>query len=269
MVALVVALVGFNALIARAAPGYDNSAEKLYTLSDESKALIRQIPADRPVYIQAYYSPEVPREYVVAKANLLGLLRELRRAGGRQGPAQPGRDRAYSNAAREAQKRFGIEPKRVVSTEVAPSSRPDEIFLGVAFTSGLEEVVVPFFDPGLPTEYELTRSIRVVSKSGRKKVGILAPTPRCSAGSTSGRWARRQEWPFVTELKKQYEVSSVALDAPIPGNLDVLLVAQPSSLTQKQIDALTDLRPPGAPDPAVPRPACRCSTRRWPPRSPR
>jgi ABC-2 type transport system permease protein len=48
------------------------------------------------------------------------------------------------------------------------------------------------------------------------------------------------EWPFVTELKKQYEVSSIALDAPIPNNLDVLLVAQPSSMTQGQIDSLTD-----------------------------
>src|SRR3954452_2199816 len=49
-----------------------------------------------------------------------------------------------------------------------------------------------------------------------------------------------QEWPFVTELKEQYEGSSGALDSPLPGNLDVLLVAQPSSLTQKQIDSLTD-----------------------------
>ena len=110
----------------------------------------------------------------------------------------------------------------------------------MAFTSGLEEVVVPFFDPGLPTEYELTRSIRVVSKSGRKKVGILATDVKMLGGFDFRSMGQETEWPFVTELKKQYEVSSVALDAPIPADLDVLLVAQPSSLTQRQIDTLTD-----------------------------
>ncbi len=48
------------------------------------------------------------------------------------------------------------------------------------------------------------------------------------------------EWSIVTELKKQYDVSSVSPDTPIASDLDVLLVAQPSSLSQKQIDNLTD-----------------------------
>ncbi len=238
VVALVVALVGLNALVSKAGWRFDNSAEKLYTLSAESKALINQIPSDRPVYIQAYYSPEVPRDYVEAKANLLGLLREYAALGGDRVRLNLVETEPFSNAAREAQKRFGIEPKRVLSTEVARQSSAD-VFLGVAFTSGLEEVVVPFFDPGLPTEYELTRSIRVVSKSGRKKIGILATDAKMLGGFDFKSMGQETEWPFVTELKKQYEVSSVALDAPIPSNLDVLLVAQPSSMTQGQIDSLT------------------------------
>ncbi len=239
VVALVIALIGFNALITKAGWRYDNSAEKLYTLSAESKTLIHQIPSDRPVYIQAYYSPDVPREYVEAKANLLGLLREYAALGGDRVRLNLVETEPFSTAAREAQKRFGIEPRRVVSTEVARQMSAD-VFLGVAFTSGLEEVVVPFFDPGLPTEYELTRSIRVVSKSGRKKIGILATDAKMLGGFDFKSMGQETEWPFVTELKKQYEVSSVALDAPIPSNLDVLLVAQPSSMTQGQIDALTD-----------------------------
>ena len=239
VLALVVGLIAVNSLVAKAGWRVDNSAEHLYTLSAESKALIKQIPDDRPVYIQAYYSPEVPRDYVEAKANLLGLLREYAALGGDKIRLNLVETEVYSPAAREAQKRFGIEPKRVLSTEEARQSA-SEIFLGVAFTSGLEEVVVPFFDPGLPTEYELTRSIRVVSKSGRKKIGILATDAKMLGGFDFRSMGQETEWPFVTELKKQYEVSSIALDAPIPSNLDVLLVAQPSSLTQKQIDALTD-----------------------------
>ena len=92
----------------------------------------------------------------------------------------------------------------------------------------------------MPTEYELTRSIRVVSKSGRKKVGILATDAKMLGGFDFRSMGQETEWPFVTELKKQFEVSSVAVEGAIPGDLDVLLVAQPSSLTQKQIDTLTD-----------------------------
>ena len=53
-------------------------------------------------------------------------------------------------------------------------------------------------------------------------------------------FSQTPEWSIVTELKKQYDVSSVSPDTPIPSDLDVLLVAQPSSLAQRQIDAVTD-----------------------------
>jgi len=239
VVALVAALIGLDVLVARQGWLKDASAEQIFALSGESRAVLNQIPADKPVYIQAYYSAEVPRDYVSARATLLGKLREYAALGGDKIRLNLVETELYSTAAREAQKRFGIEPKRVVSTEEARQSA-SEIFLGVAFTSGLEEVVVPFFDPGLPIEYELTRSIRVVTKEKRKKVGVLATDAKMLGGFDFRSMGQETEWPFVTELKKQYEVSSIAMDAPIPADLDVLLVAQPSSMTQKQIDALTD-----------------------------
>ena len=49
----------------------------------------------------------------------------------------------------------------------------DEIFLGLAFTCGLDKVVLPFVDRGIPVEYELVRSIATVSQQKRKKIGVL------------------------------------------------------------------------------------------------
>ncbi|WZO97227.1 Gldg family protein [Isosphaeraceae bacterium EP7] len=235
--ALIVGLAGLNVLIARAGARADVSEERLSTLSPESIRLIDQVSADRPVYIQAYISPDVPREFVETKASLVGLLKEFAARGGNRVQLNLVDTELYSDAARDAETRFGIEPRRVLSRDQAKQQTAD-VFLGVAFTSGLEEVVVPFFDPGLPVEYELTRSIRVASRSARKKVGILGTDAKLLGGFEFRAMSQAPEWSVVTELKKQYDVSSVAPDAPIPTDLDCLLVAQPSSLTQPQIDTL-------------------------------
>jgi len=243
---VLLALFSLNVLIEQYGARADASSERLHTLSPETIALIRGIPADRPVMIQAYYSPEVPRELVETKTNLLGLLKEYqaRSRGKIQLNLVP--TEIYSTAARDAEKRFGIEPKRVFTADEAKQSSA-EIFLGVAFTSGLEEVVIPFFDRGLPVEYELTRSIQVVSRSERQKVGILSTDANLMGGFDQRSFGQSPEWSIVTELRKQYEVSSVSADSPISDDLGVLLVAQPSSLTQPQIDNLTEYVKKGGP----------------------
>jgi ABC-2 type transport system permease protein len=237
--AVIVALFSLTVMIEHLGKRRDVSAEKIHTLSQESLDLIQQVPAERPVLIQAYYSPRVPREYVEVKSDMLGLLKEYAALSGGKIQLNLVSTDLFSEEAREAQKRFSIEPRRVFTAEEGRQIT-EEIFLGVAFTSGVEEVVIPFFDRGLPVEYELTRSIRVVSRSGRKKLGILNNDAKMMGGFDMRSFSQNPEWSIVTELKKQYDVSSVSPDTPIPSDLNVLLVAQPSSLTQRQIDTLAD-----------------------------
>src|SRR5262249_43515088 len=161
-----VALASIDVMAAHTGWRTDVSAEGLNTLSSTSKALIRQIPGNRPVFIQAYYSPEVPREYVETKDDMLNLLREVQALGGDRIRLNLVPTERYSEAAREAEKKFGINPKRVLSTQEAKQAS-EEIFLGIAFTSGPEEVIIPFLDRGLSVEYEIVRSIRVVAGAKR------------------------------------------------------------------------------------------------------
>ena len=226
-----------NVTFGRGALRVDASQEGLTKLSRESVDLLAKIPPDRPVFIQAYLSPRVPREYVQLRADLANKLREFAAKSDRirLNLVEPER---YSVAAREAEKRFGIEPRRVVTTEDGRQGTA-EIYLGAAFTSGPEEVVIPFFEPGVPVEYELARSVRVVSRTKRKKVGILSTDVKLLGGFDMRTMGPGADWPIVAELKKQYEVSSVSPDGDYPADLDALIVAQPSSLTQRQIDTLT------------------------------
>ena len=63
----------------------------------------------------------------------------------------------------------------------------DNVFLGVAVTCGLQKVIIPFFDRGLPAEYELVRALCSVTQQKRKKVGILQTDAQLFGGSTTSR----------------------------------------------------------------------------------
>ena len=236
--AVFVALVAATSLAGQSRARWDATSEKVHSLSDETVRLLRGLDAKNPVFIQAYLSPEVPKSYVDARNNLAGTLREISAYGGQAINTKITETLKYTPQAREAQDRWGIRPFKVAASEEGSQSI-NEIFMGLAFSSGNEEFVIPAFDRGLPPEYEIMRSIRVVSKSKRRKVGILSTPARLFGGFDFRAKSQTQEWSIVSELKKQYQVSEVAADADYPADLDAMVVALPGSLEQAQLDRLT------------------------------
>ena len=216
----------------------DATAEKIHSLSPETRALLAGLSSRQPVFIQAYFSPDVPRSYMDARTNLVNMLREFEATGHGGVHARIVETVKYSPQAREAQERYNIRPVRLPVTEESARA-VNEIFLGLVFTCGSEEFVIPFFDRGLPVEYELMRSIRVVSRAKRKKVGILTTQVKLFGGFDFQSKAQNQEWSIVSELRKQYEVAQTPADADYPQDLDVLLAAMPSTLTDPQLQRLT------------------------------
>src|SRR4029453_14792026 len=181
-----------------------------------------------------------------ARNNLVGMLHEFEAAGGNAVHSRIVETVKYSPEAREAEERYKIRPYRIPVTEEGTGGI-NEIFLGLVFTRGFEEFVIPFFDRGLPAEYELVRSIRVVSRAKRKKTGIVGTTVQLFGGFDFQSKRQSQEWSIVAELRKQYEVVSVSPDSDYPADLDALIVAQPSALTQPQADRLTAYAKSGKP----------------------
>lgn len=244
-VALVAILISANSLAAGTTRRLDLTSERLYSLSSTTQKTIDGLKSDRPVMIQAFLSPDVPRDYVSTRSTLIGLLRQYDQRGGDRVRVRILNTEKFTDAADEA-KRYGIE-SREVQSERGGRVVLDDVFLGVVVTSIDEQVVIPFFDKGTPVEYELTRSIRTVSQSDRKSVGILRTDAQVAGGFDMQSFKQTPEWQIAIELKKQYDVKAVGPDELARTDVDVLVAVMPSSLTDPEMISLVDYIKRGRP----------------------
>ena len=233
VMALSATVIGVQAL-----PRIDATIEGIHSLGDESKKLLAALDPNKPVFLTAYVSEEVPEQFVQQRRLLLNLIDQFDAIGGAAVQKRIVLPKAYSEEAREAEKNFGIRPQ-LVTTQLPGGGLADaQVFLGFVVQCGTDEVVTPFVEPAVPLEYELTRSIRVVSNASRKKVGLLKTDVELGGGFDFQTFAQKPRWQIADELQQQYKIENVDADKDYPEGLDCLVVPQPSSLVQEQMDRL-------------------------------
>lgn len=190
-----------------------------------------------PVVVTAYVSKEVPQAYVPLRGRLLNILREMEASGGPGLTVRIYEPEPFSLEAEEAIDKYGIVPRALMSAEGGKVDTMP-VFLGVAFTSGPREEVVPFFDRGLSVEYEIVRALEVVTQPKKKVVGILRDDTKLMGDFDLQSRRQIPRWRVVDELEKQYEVRSLNPGTAIPSDVDVLFIPQVSSLTQSGLDVV-------------------------------
>ena len=213
----------------------DLSAEQISSLSGDTKQLLAGLDTEQAIEVTAYVSPTVPEDYTQTRLTLLNMLRQFQRLSGGKLRVDVIETETKTEAASLASQQFGIQPVTVLSRERG-AFRDEDIFLGCAFTCGLEKVVVPFFDRGTPVEYELIRSICTVAEQKRKRLGVVTTDADLFGGFDMASGQQRPRQPVLEELEKQYEVVQVDPAAPITEKYDVLMVVQPSSLGPEQMN---------------------------------
>jgi ABC-2 type transport system permease protein len=217
----------------------DVTGANLHSLSEDTERLLSELDSARPVTIEAFVSPEVPRDYVETRRDLLNLLKQYDAYGGNAIRVRVVETKRFSDEARMAEQRFDIEAQTVME-DIDGRATQRDIYMGLAFTCGLEQQVIPFLYNKLPVEYELTRSIRVVAQTERRTLGILNTDVDLFGGFNFQAGTSTPEWEIVRELRLQYEVERVNPDEDYPDDLDVLLAPMASSLMQEQMDRLSD-----------------------------
>ena len=216
----------------------DVTSESIHSLGAESRQLLASLDPNKPVVIRAYVSEEVPESFVQQRRLLLNLLDQFDAIGGDAVSKDLVIPEPFSPEARDAEANYGIR-SATLPVELAGGSYTEmQVFLGFAVSCGTAEVVTPFVEPGLPLEYELTRSIRVVANATRKKVGVLKTDVEFAGGMDFQTFQQKQRWLIADELEQQYEIENVDATKDYPDTIACLVVPQPSSLEQEPMDRL-------------------------------
>lgn len=247
---LVVLAMGLNVLFNNHDTWVDATESRASSLSADTRKIISALEPKHKIKIEAFISAQIPEDYVRVKVELTTLLKSF------QAMAPDKIDvrilenlEPFSEEAVQAEKRYGIRPQSV-RTRARGVFRDEPLILGAAFTCGLEKVVVPFFDYGIPVEYELVRSINTVAQAKRKQIGIVRTDAQVLGGFTfaGGQPQNIPKSAFVEELEKQYEVVEVdptnAIDTE---KYDVVLVIQPSSLGPAELENVVQMVKKGQP----------------------
>ncbi len=222
----------------------DVTTEKINSLSQDTRTLIKGLDPEYPVHIDAYISKDLPEDYAQRRLDLRSRLRELSALGGKNVTYEIHELDIGSEEAHNAQMRFGIQ-KAPVMIEVRGAVSQQEIIFGIYCKSGAQQVLTPFLGKGVPIEYELVRSIVTVTETKRPRLGILETEANLmGAFSMSG---PTREQPIAAELRKQYELVPVSPNSKIDGNLAALLAVQPSSLSPAQLQNFVDAVKRGIP----------------------
>ncbi|MGD9688490.1 MAG: Gldg family protein [Phycisphaerales bacterium] len=244
--ALVVLVCGVI-LLDRSALRADATAERVWSLSPQTRALVAAIPEGRALAITAFVSKRVPESLVQQRERLLGLLREIESISRGRVGVKIVEPEPNSAEARDAERAYGIKPRPLPSeTQIGAV---DTVFLAFAVTGGggQQQAITEFLGRGLSAEYELARAIRSTSATARKKVGILDTPAELFGAFNFQTFQPGRDWPIVGEVRKQYDVIKVAASAAIPADIDVLIAAQPSALRAEEQAKLIEYVKSGRP----------------------
>ena len=218
---------------------FDLTAERLYTLSDGSKAVMGQL--DRDVTLKFYVSSsssEMPSDLKTYATRVEDLLGEYERAANGHLILEK-YDPAPDTDAEEWAVRYGLEPQTL-----KPFGAP--LYFGLVAVCGDKEETLAALSPRSEAtlEYDLTRLVTRVAWPERPVIGIMSGLPGVLGEKPNPmmmQMGRRPQsgWLVFSELGKDYDVREIPADAEsIDPAVKTLVVVHPKDFTDKALYAI-------------------------------
>src|SRR3954463_14664249 len=232
LIALALILVAFNYLLSRVPGRVDLTAGNLYTLSDGTKKILRNLQS--PVKVKLYISQgeSVPVQLRSFAQRVEDLVREFKAAAGPNLIVERYNPRPDSEEEDAAQL-DGIEPQQLSSGE--------QLYLGASISQLDRKQTLASITPQRERllEYDLVRAIARVATTERPKIGLMAGLPVLGEKFNPFTRQSSEPWVLAGELKREFDVKEVPLNAKeIDKDLNVLLLIHPRDLQPEQEYAL-------------------------------
>lgn len=210
----------------------DLTQEKLYTLSDGTKAILKKL--DGPVEIRFYYTQgekEVPTQFKAYAQRVEDLLAEYKQHGKGYVVIKKFNPKPDSDAEDSAHL-DGIEG------QMLPNG--DHLYLGIAVSYLDTKAALPFLSPDREKllEYDVSRAISRVANPEKPVVGVMTPLPMFGQPMNPMMMRMGQQpqepWVVVNELQRDFTVRQIQMDVDkIDDDIKVLLVAHPKNISDK------------------------------------
>lgn len=206
----------------------DWTAEREFTLSAGTKAVLAQLPDD--VDVSFYWSTtqaNVPAAIRSHSRRVRDLLDTMRTQSGSKievNDVDPLPDTDEELAAL----RDGLQ--RV------PMSSGDSFYLGATFRRGERFGAIPYFDVRneRQAEYDIAVALNGLARTTTPKIGILSPLLPATSASQE-----REGLSFVSELKQAYDVAVIPFFGDsLPEGLDVLVLIDATVLKEQMLYAI-------------------------------
>ncbi len=239
LVALAAIVIAADVILANLPLRADLTAERFYTLSDGSKAVLAKLENDVTLkYYVSSSAADMPMQLKTYATRVQNLLKEYARAAGGHVILEAYDPKPDSDAEEWAQ-RYGIEPQTV-----NPFGSP--IYFGVVAVCGDNEETLGTLSPRTEStlEYDVTRLVTRVAWPEKPIVGVMTSLPDVMGGQMNPMMMQMGQrppegWAAFAELGKDYEVRTVATDVEtIDDDVKTLVVLHAKDLSDKALYAI-------------------------------
>jgi ABC-type uncharacterized transport system involved in gliding motility auxiliary subunit len=215
----------------------DLTGEKLFTLSDGTRAMLKDL--NTPVTLKLYFSRTTAGSFIPLKQyadRVLDLLREYERAGRGRIILEVYDPQPDSDEEEWAQ-RYGV-----TAQPLGMAGGPS-LYFGLVGVSGTREAALPFIAPRLESqlEYLVTRIVHEVTHDQKPTIAVMSALPVMGAPRqpfTPTPLATRP-WLFVSELQRQYRVIALPPETTaIPDDVQTVIVIHPKEWSAATLYAL-------------------------------
>ncbi len=232
VVLVFIAIVGANLVVSPLRVRVDMTADRLHTLSDGTKSILKKV--DAPIAVRLYISQgkeRMPAQLKTFAQSVEDILAEFKVAA--NGNLEIKKfDPEPDSEAEDSAKLDGIEPQMLNTGE--------QVYLGVAIEYAPQKSALPFLDPRREKllEYDLAHAIAQVLTTNKPVVGVMSPlpifgTPMNPMMMQMGRQGS-EPWVVISQLKQDFDVQQVGMDVDaIDPKIKVLVVLHPKDITDK------------------------------------